>query len=230
MAKKRTKSGRRPSTANEAHERRQARLEARREARARELEARARAARRQRLVRFALLGLVAGAFAWFFLLQTQPEGPTSIGGHAIQRFPETGVNEHVTGTVDYDSSPPTHGPHGAVVACGVHGEPIPNENQVHLLEHGAVGIQYQPDLDPGDVAAIEDIVRDYDSRVFSAPYPEMGSEITLTSWGELMRLDQLDAGAIRRYVEEFRGNGPESVACDNSADEPFQPSGEADQK
>lgn len=227
MARKRTKTGRRPSSASDAHERRQARLEARRAARERELEARARAARRQRLVRFALLGLLAGAFVWFFFLQTRPEGPDSIGGHAIQRFPETGVNEHVTGTVDYDSSPPTHGPHGAVVACGVHGEPIPNENQVHLLEHGAVGIQYRPDVEPADIAAIEDIVRDYDSEVFSAPYPDMDTAIALTSWGELMRLDRLDTAAIRRYVEEFRGQGPESVACDNTMDESFRPPGEA---
>jgi hypothetical protein len=222
MAKKRTRPARRPGGA-EAHERRQARLDARREARARAVAAQRRAARRERIVRVAIIGLLAGGFLWFFLLQTQRDVPDSISGHRVEQFPESGAGQHVTGPVDYDSTPPTHGPHGTVVECGVHAEPIPNENQVHMLEHGAIGIQYRPDLDLADVRAIEDIVRSYDGRVFSAPYPDMRSAIAVTAWGELMRLDSLDADAIRGFVTELRGQGPEDVACAATAERPFRP-------
>jgi hypothetical protein len=223
VAKKKVRSPRRPASAAEAHQRRQERLEARREARAEALAAQARAARRERFLRVAVIGVLAGAFVWFFLLQSRPQGPGSIDGHPIERFSESGVGEHVSGTVDYDSAPPTHGPHGLAVACGVYAEPIPNENQVHNLEHGAVGIQYRPDLDPRDIAKIENIVRKSGSRTFSAPYPDMDSAIAVTSWGEMMRLDTFDAAAINDYIEAFRGKGPEGVPCDNTSDDSFRP-------
>jgi hypothetical protein len=207
-----------------AHDRKQERLDARRRAKAEAMEARRKAERRQRLVRTAVISLLAAGAVWFFLVQTQPPAtPDSIRGHAVRELGESGVNDHVTGAVDYDSSPPVSGPHASQPApCGVHSEPIPNENQVHSLEHGAVGIQYQPDVDPEDIAAIERIVRRFESGVFSAPYPDMETPIAVSSWGELMALDDLDVPAINAYIEEFRGGGPEDATCPNTVDSPFQ--------
>ena len=223
MAKKKTK--RRRSDGIEAQERRRERLDARRQARAEALAAQARAERRRRLLRAALVGLLGAAVGWFFLVQLAPEPtPDAIDGHPIEDFDESGVNEHVSGPVNYESTPPTHGPHAAAPApCGVHSEPIPNENMVHSLEHGAVGILYEPSVALDDIRVIEDIVGSYDGRVFSAPYPEMPTTIAVTSWGEMMRLDSLDVGAIRDYIAAFRGNGPEDVGCPSTSDSPFSP-------
>jgi hypothetical protein len=226
MASKKKAKPRRTTSAPDAHQRRQERLEARRLERARALEARARAARRARLIRLGVIAALVAGFVYLFFMQTRPQGPESIRGHAIERFGDSGVNEHVTGTVEYDSTPPTHGPHGSPVACGVHAEPIPHENQVHLLEHGVVGIQYRPSLAPDDIRSIEAVVRETGSRTFSAPYPGMPTAIAVTSWGELMRLDSLDLPAINDYVEAFRGEGPEDVACPNDSDSPFRAGGE----
>ncbi|MFN2490499.1 MAG: DUF3105 domain-containing protein [Actinomycetota bacterium] len=223
MAKKKAKSTRRTSSGAEAQERRLQRLDARRLAREQALAARLRAERRARLVRMGGMVMIGGALVALFLFLTRPEStPDQIGGHPIQKLGESGSGDHVSGTVDYDSTPPVHGPHDPNSApCGVHGEPIPNERQVHSLEHGAVGIQYLPDADPEDIARIEDIARGFDSGVFSAPHPGMESNFAVTSWGELMELNTLDVDAIDRYIAAFRGNGPEDVTCENTVDEPF---------
>jgi Protein of unknown function (DUF3105) len=173
--------------------------------------------------------LVASALTWFLLARLAPAPPPSeIDGHAVTKLGESGVNDHVEGTVDYDSTPPVHGPHAPQPApCGVHASQIPNEEQVHSLEHGAVGIQYRPDLGQEDIRRIEGIVRRFDSGVFSAPYRGMPTPITVSSWGELMRLDSFDGRAIEDYIEALRNEGPErGASCPNTVDDPFRPAPE----
>jgi hypothetical protein len=228
MAKKKT-GARRGTASADAHERRRERLDARRRAKAEALAAQRRALRRARLVRSVLMGLLAAGVVAFVLLQLQGGNtPDEIGGHRIQKLGETGVNEHVSGTVEYDSTPPSSGPHSPQPAeCGVHADPVPNETQTHSLEHGAVAVQYLPTLELEDIRTIERIVSGYDGRVLSAPYPGMETPIAVTSWGEMMRLDSLDADAIRDYIDAFRGRGPEDVACPSTADDPFRPAQDA---
>jgi Protein of unknown function (DUF3105) len=223
VAKKRTR--RRSSDGVQAQERKRDRLDSRRQARAEALAAQARAERRRRLLRAAIVGLLGAAVGWFLIVQLAPEPtPDAIDGHRVIDFDETGVNEHVSGPVDYESTPPTHGPHASgPAACGVHSEPIPDENMVHSLEHGAVGLLYEPSLAIEEVRTLEDIAGSYSGRVFSAPYSDMPTPIAVTSWGEMMRLDSLDAGAVREYIETFRGRGPEDVGCPSTSDSPFSP-------
>jgi hypothetical protein len=60
----------------------------------------------------------------------------------------------------YNSTPSTSGPHDPHPApCGVSSQPIPNPVQVHDLEHGVVMVQYRPDLDAGQVRALETLAR-----------------------------------------------------------------------
>ena len=172
--------------------------------------------------------VAAGTSALLYLLLAPPRTPDRIGGHEVRKLGESGAGDHTAGTVGYDSVPPTHGPHDPQPApCGVHAEPIPDGNQVHSLEHGAVGIQFRPDeVELSDIRALERITRDYDSGVFSAPYPDMDSPIAVSSWGELMELDSLDVDAIRDYIAEFRGKGPEDIPCANAVDQAFEPEGD----
>lgn len=199
------------------------RLEERRRERERALEQARRAAARRRAIRTALLAAVLAALTlWFF---TRGGAPDSFGGHEVQEVSAEGVNQHTEGQVDYEITPPVSGEHAPQPApCGIHGEPISNEIQVHSLEHGAVGIQYQPELDPEEIERIEAIVSDYDSHVFSAPYPGLDTPLAVSSWGRLMELDEVDETAIGAYIEEFAGNGPErNQPCDNTEDSPFEP-------
>ena len=67
-----------------------------------------------------------------------------------------------------------------VASPGIHAEPVPNEVQVHNLEHGEVMVQYDCPLGcPDTVAALERIVRSYPKKVILAPYPGIGAGYVL---------------------------------------------------
>jgi hypothetical protein len=42
----------------------------------------------------------------------------------------------------------------------------------------------------------------------------------------MMRLDELDAAAVREYVDTFREKGPEKIDCRKTSDSAFQPAEE----
>jgi Protein of unknown function (DUF3105) len=217
------KTRRRGSGGQEAEARKQQRLEARRRERERASVVERRRRRRDRLIRQALLVVAGTVGVWLVFVRSQ--SPLEFRGHEVEELGTSGVQEHTQGDVDYESTPPVSGPHAPTPAnCGTHAKPIPDEIQVHNLEHGAIGIQYRTDADPRDIRRIESLVREYDSHVFSAPYPGMESAVAVTSWGRLMRLDSLDEGAVRDYIEEFRAQGPEKQDCDNIEKESFDAS------
>jgi hypothetical protein len=234
MAKKKKKRrGRRGSApvGVDVDEQRRERLEARRLAKAQAEAARRRRERRESYIRRAGLIAIAFAVVWFLFLRG-PGVPSEILGHPIEEFSVTltTAESHTNQEVQYESTPPVAGPHNPAPApCGVYGEPVPNEvltneRMVHTLEHGAVGILYDPALDPPQqIADIESIVSDFDSHVFSAPYPEMETPVAVIAWEHMMRLDDLDRPAVREFIDEFRegGTAPERVDCPNSVDQSF---------
>jgi Protein of unknown function (DUF3105) len=227
VAKKKTKKRRTAPPGVDANELRRQRLEARRRARTEEIERRRKKQRRERLIRWALMSVIVVGLLWFVFLRNQR--PTEIDGHRLELLSESiKGQQHVTGTVQYDSTPPVSGSHAAPLTftCGTYAEQIPNEQFVHLLEHGAVGVLYDPEkVKVADVRRAESIVRDYDSHVLSMPYAGMETPFAVTSWGEMMRLDSLDEKAVRDYIETFRDKAPEKPAggCPMDSDAEFQP-------
>ena len=139
----------------------------------------------------------------------------------IQTFPNQGQTHLSSGGkfTKYNSTPPTSGPHDPNPApCGVASRPIPNEVQVHDLEHGAIMVQYRPGLDQAQVQALERLGRSYSSHVIVAPYPGLNTPIAVTAWTKLMTLDRADDGKIRRFIDLYRQRGPEAgVPCPASS-------------
>ena len=91
------------------------------------------------------------------------------------------VTEHVEGTVDYDQTPPAGGPHNAVwLNCGIYDQPVPNENAVHSMEHGAVWVTYDAAQVTGDeLAALKSQLPS--TYVVLSPYEGIDSPIVLSA-------------------------------------------------
>lgn len=224
MAKKNKKKNR--PEGFDPNERKRERIEARRQAKAEAMERRRKAERRERLVRrLSLVALVIFA-VWFFLIRGGV--PDAIAGHTVEHYSTSAGNpNHVNTTVAYDMSPPVSGQHsGSILPCGTYGAPIQNEVLVHMLEHGAVGVVYEPTIAQGEVRRIEQLVAEYESHAFSAPYEgEMETPIAVLAWANTMRLDTFDADAINEFADAFRegGQAPEAFQdCPMESDDDFE--------
>lgn len=130
------------------------------------------------------------------------------------------TSDHVITEVDYDQLPPVGGPHNPLwLNCGAYEMPIPNENVVHSMEHGAVWIAYSPDLAESSVATLEaDLPATY---AVLSPYPDAPAPIVLSAWGNQLFVESADDPRVAAFVKAFRSSGeaPEIGApCDGASD------------
>lgn len=129
---------------------------------------------------------------------------------------------HVEGVVDYEQTPPASGPHNAVwMNCGVYDQPVPNENAVHDLEHGAVWATYDPSLPQDEVDALVAALPETYSVV--SPYEGLDSPIVLSAWNNQVAIDSPDDPRIDAFVERFwqSSSAPEPGApCTGGIDAP----------
>ncbi len=159
-------------------------------------------------VRYALgFGVVAviGLLVWFVSrdVTANPQGdaepPAGTESFAI------GDVAHTPDSVAYEQDPPAGGSHDATwLTCAAYDEPVRNENAVHALEHGAIWITYQPDLDAAAVDDLEGYARR--AEVIVSPYPGLDSPIVLSAWGRQLRLDAVDDAVIDQFYRAFRDN------------------------
>jgi hypothetical protein len=116
---------------------------------------------------------------------------------------------HVPGTVRYDTSPPVGGDHSGLWAnCTgtVYAHPIANENAVHMLEHGAVWITYNPEsMSSTDVAALAHYVDGVDYTALS-PYPGLKAPISLQAWGYQLFVTKPSDPRIKEFLALLRHN------------------------
>lgn len=131
------------------------------------------------------------------------------------QFPDLG-QEHVPETerVQYNSNPPTSGPHYAQPAAwGVYTEAPLDEQLVHNLEHGGIIISYDPaQVQEAELQQIREQARELSEinpRVVVTPRTEMDAAIALTAWGYLQKLESYDPDAVRTFYDAHIGRGPE---------------------
>ena len=132
------------------------------------------------------------------------------------RSPEVQKGTHIPDgqTATYNTTPPSSGSHYArPVQAGGYTQPVPNERQVHNLEHGHVAIQYR-DLTGAQIDDLEEVILDDPEQVLLAPYPDMEPAVAFTSWGKIQTCDAWSEGipALARYfIRTNRDNAPESL-------------------
>ncbi|MEM9467919.1 MAG: DUF3105 domain-containing protein [Actinomycetota bacterium] len=119
--------------------------------------------------------------------------------------------DHVLCEVAYASSPPTSGPHfPAWQNCGFYTEPIRDETAVHSLEHGAVWIAYDPDLDPVRIGEIEAIVA-LDGHFLASPYPGLQNPIVVSAWQRQLALEQIGEPVFTEFIDRQLGRVSETA-------------------
>ena len=160
-----------------------------------------RVARRHRTVIVVGITVLAAIVVGYFAYRAQANLP------GVQ-FPDQG-NLHVasaeTPHEQYNSDPPTSGPHLPYIApWGVHTRPIVRELQVHNLEDGGVVVQYNCEC-PEIVSKLKAIVQRYDKHVVLAPYPGMKPKIALTAWTRIDTMEELDEARVKRFIDAYIG-------------------------
>lgn len=145
------------------------------------------------------------------------EGASITGVETFQNSPA-----HVETSVTYPQTPPAGGQHHAAwLNCGVYMQPVPNENAVHALEHGAIWVTYDPAIDEADLEALR--LQLPSTYVVLSPYEGLPSPIVLSAWNAQLQLEDVSDKRIPAFFEEYwqGGTAPEiGSPCTGGIDAP----------
>jgi hypothetical protein len=152
----------------------------------------------------AVVALVGGG-SWVLIAAggSGSSAQASVALTGLQTYPGL-ARDHVSGTVVYPQTPPVGGKHSATWQnCGVYSAPVPNENAVHSLEHGAMWITYRPDLPPSEIATV---VRDTSGEPYAlvSPYAGLPSPIVASAWGVQLKLNSASDPRLKSFIETYK--------------------------
>ncbi|MBI3046659.1 MAG: DUF3105 domain-containing protein [Candidatus Harrisonbacteria bacterium] len=130
-------------------------------------------------------------------------------------FPVLGRDHIYDGSArpDYNSNPPTSGPHYATPATvRFYSQELSDEQLVHNLEHGHIWVSYKPDL----ASEIIKVLRGFAGRnTIVTPRSANDFDIALAAWGRLDKFNLVgnvaDKQRIRDFVLRYQNSGPEKV-------------------
>lgn len=168
-------------------------------------------AHNQRLRRGGLIGggvLVVGLIAWAIVSAISSANARSVTIPGVVTYANLARN-HVQGQVAYPQNPPVGGNHNPVwLNCGIYITPVPNENAVHSLEHGAVWITYRPDLADKSVTQLQNVVRGH-SYVILSPYPGLPAPVVASAWGVQLKMQRASDSRLGQFITKYE-QGPQT--------------------
>lgn len=154
----------------------------------------------------AVLVVVVGYGLVFLARQNQQQRPGEAIAVQGQEHIAVGANHP-----EYNSNPPTSGPHYAQPArWGVHQTELPDEQVIHNLEHGDIWISYVG-IDDATKTALEKIAQSH-PKIILEPRSNNDAPIVLASWGRLQKLQTFDERAILDFIEANGNKSPEPFA------------------
>jgi hypothetical protein len=149
-------------------------------------------------------------------------GPAAEGIDGVEAF-SVDSNTHTEDDLDYDLRPPVGGDHYPVPGtCGFYDRDAPpDEMIVHSLEHGAVWIAYDPDLDEAQLTALQGLVAQQ-AKVIATPYQGLDSPLVVSAWGRQLALETVEDPRLAAFVDTYRNTAevPEPEAPCQGAGEP----------
>jgi Protein of unknown function (DUF3105) len=127
------------------------------------------------------------------------------------------VANHKAGKLTYPVSPPVGGAHNPVwenCMGNVYDQPIPNENAVHSLEHGAVWITYKPGLGADQIDALKKRVEGKD-YMYMSPYAGLDTNVSVQVWGFQLKTNDAGDKRIDDFIKAGRLNAAKEpgAAC-----------------
>jgi hypothetical protein len=177
----------------------------------------------RKLVWVVLGVVILGGAVLLALDVSQPEPPPPPELEAVETVADMGTEHLAPGepTPEYNSDPPTSGPHSATPApCGIYRQPVPDVAFLHSMEHGAIVVQYDPDLVQDQIEELEEIGRSVGGEIIVAPRPDNPAAVAITAWTKLLLLDEVDGDIIAGFEREYGNTSPESGAqCPFQVDE-----------
>ncbi|TFD61644.1 DUF3105 domain-containing protein [Cryobacterium suzukii] len=186
--------------------------------------------KRNRLI--AIIGGAAAVVVIIALIATAfvlaPKAANYAGGGAGDASTIDGVETftntagHVETDVTYEQTPPAGGEHNpAWLNCGVYEQPVPDENAVHSLEHGALWVTYNPSIADAELDALKALLPS--SYVVLSPHDDLPAPIVLSGWNAQLQVDSADDPRIAEFFTEFwkSTSVPEDGApCSGAIDAP----------
>ena len=168
------------------------------------------------------IAIVVGAVA-FAVVKDKANTPSL---DAVKDFTYS-AGKHVQTAVTYKETPPVGGEHHPVwLNCGVYDKPVPNENAVHSLEHGAVWVTYRPDLAKADVDKLKDTLPG--TYALLSPFEGLPAPVVASTWGHQIQLTGADDPRLEEFIKKYR-QGPSTpepgALCTNGTDGSDLPAG-----
>ena len=132
---------------------------------------------------------------------------TSLPGEAFPSQGNTHIAEGNTST-DYNSSPPTSGPHWETMAnWGSYDFVVPDQVLLHNLEDGGVVLWYALGSrreNQARIRQLEEISRNFES-VIIAPREDLEAPFAATAWGRRQLFSSADQAEMRTFIGAFEG-------------------------
>ena len=183
------------------------------------------------IIGVALLTMVIlGGGVWWISSQGAREQAKLTRPLVGEAIPDQGANHIPAGQkVDYNSNPPTSGPHYATSQpAGIYDKEIPDGYLIHSMEHGAVILWYKSGstenqaggTESAKVAGLSSQEIDRLKQIFNSvpvrkkimvPRAGLDTLLALTSWDRLLKLQTIDENQIRSFMESNDDRGPEKA-------------------
>lgn len=115
---------------------------------------------------------------------------------------------HTDKPVTYAQTPPAGGEHAPEwLNCAAYDKPVPNENAVHSMEHGAVWITYRSDLPTAEVTQLRKAMPD--TYAVLSPFEGLKAPVVVSAWGRQLPLTGSNDPRLAEFIREFR-QGPQA--------------------
>lgn len=131
----------------------------------------------------------------------------------VQDFDNQGAN-HINESTgfEYNSNPPSSGPHFAKAArWGFYENEIPDESVIHALEHGGIWVSYKNVTDE-EKEILKQFYKENSQSVVISPREKNDSKIAIASWKRVVNMDSVDLDSLRKYILLYKNTSPEPIA------------------